>query len=147
MELDPRSRSARGLRRYVGLVTEALGYTGHAFHAQIESPAGAYIPLDERMPAFPDRDVALLWDERHGWCGAIETASGDDLIVVSYLGADVLPAPRVVARFAAELVAGSGPGQAAPPAFRTLDAPDDLPARLADYAPSPDTLATGVALR
>jgi len=76
MELDPRSRSSRGLRRYVELVTEALGYSGQAFHAQLESPAGAYIPLDERMPAFPDRDVALLWDERHGWCGAIETASG-----------------------------------------------------------------------
>jgi uncharacterized protein DUF6292 len=147
MELDPRSRSPRGLRRYVGLVTEALGYSGHAFHVQIESPASAYIPLDERMPAFPDRDVALLWDERHGWCGAIETASGDDLIVVSYLGADVLPAPRVVARFASELVAGSGPGQAEPPAFRTLDEPDDLPARLADYAPSPDAMATPAVLR
>ena len=140
MELEPRSR--RGLRRYVGLVTEDLGYTGHAFHVQTEAPVGAYLPLDERMPAFPDRDVALLWDERHGWCGAIETASGDDLIVVSYLGTDVLPAPRVVARFATELIAGSGPGQAEPPAFRTLDAQDDLAARLARYAPSPELAST-----
>jgi hypothetical protein len=138
MELEPRSRSSRGLRRYVGLVTEALGYTGHAFHVQTEAPANAYLPLDERMPAFPDRDVALLWDERHGWCGGIETASGEDLIVISYLGADVLPSPRMVARFATELIAGSGPGQAEPPAFRALDADDDLPSRLATYAPDPE---------
>lgn len=142
MELEPRSRSARGLRRYAGLVTEALGYTGHAFHVQTEAPASAYLPLDERMPAFPDRDVALLWDERHGWCGAIETASGEDLIVVSYLGTDVLPPPRVVARFATELVAGGGPGRADPPALRKSDADDDLPARLAEYAPDPELAST-----
>ena len=138
MELEPRSRSSRGLRRYIGLVTEALGYTGHAFHVQAEAPAYGYIPLDERMPAFPGRDVALLWDERHGWCGAIETASGEDLIVLSYLGSDVLPPPRVVSAFALELIAGSGPGQAAPPAFRAADAEDDLAERLADYAPNPE---------
>jgi hypothetical protein len=99
-----------GLRRYVGLVTEALGYPEHAFHVQTESPATVYIPLDGRIPAFPDRDVALLWDERHGWCGSIEPASGGDLIVVSYLGTDVLPTPRVVAGFAGELIRGEGPG-------------------------------------
>lgn len=136
MELEPRSRSARGLHRYVRLVSEALGQTGTAFWVHAESPATAYIPLDERMPAFPDRDLALLWDERHGWCGAIETASGEDLIVVSYLGVDILPTPRVVARFAAELVAGLGPGQAEPPAFRATGADDDLHERLDDYAPS-----------
>lgn len=138
MELEPRNRSMRGLRRYVRLVTEALGYTGHACHVQTEPPATGYIPIDERIPAFPGRDVALLWDERHGWCGAIETASGEDLIVVSYLGGDVLPAPRVVARFAEELIAGEGPGQPEPPAFRSADAEDDLADRLADYAPEPD---------
>ena len=138
MELEARGRTSRGLRRYVGLVTEELGYTGHAFHVQVEPPAGAYLPLDERMPAFPGRDVALLWDERHGWCGAIETASGDDLIVISYLGCDVLPAPRIVARFAEDLVAGTGPGQAAPPGFRDPGTDDDLPERLAAYAPDPD---------
>ena len=131
-------RSSRGLRRYVGLVTEELGYTGHACHVQTEAPAIAYLPLDERTPAFPSRDLALLWDERHGWCGAIETASGEDLIVVSYLGTDVLPLPRVVARFARELIAGTGPGQAEPPAFRDIDADDDLAERLEAYAPEPD---------
>ncbi len=145
MEFEPRSRPSRGLGRYVGLVTETLGYTGHAYDAQIEPPASAYIPLDERIPAFPDRDVALLWDERHGWCGAIETASGEDLIVVSYLGSDVLPPPRVVARFAADLVAGAGPGQAEPHAFRTVDAEDDLAERLAAYAPVVGTELQGPA--
>src|ERR1044072_8804416 len=52
MDLDP--RTSRGLQRYVGLVTEDLGYTGQAFHVQLESPAHANIPLDERMPALAD---------------------------------------------------------------------------------------------
>jgi uncharacterized protein DUF6292 len=136
--MELRSRTSRGLRRYVGLVTEELGYTGHAFHVQTEAPVGAYLPLDERMPAFLGRDVALLWDERHGWCGAIETASGEDLIVISYLGGDVLPPPRVVARFATNLLAGHGPGQGEPPAFRAIEAEDDLAERLEAYAPDPD---------
>jgi hypothetical protein len=145
MELEPRSRSARGLQRYVELVTDALGHTDHACHTQTEPPVTAYVPLDERIPAFPDREAALLWDERHGWCGAVETASGEDLIVVSYLGSDVLPAPRVVARFAARLVAGTGPGQAEPPAFRTLATDDDLPDRLGAYAPVLDLELSAIA--
>jgi len=138
MELDPRSRSTLGLRRYVRLIIEALGSSGEAFWVQSEQPVTAYLPLDDRVPAFPDRDLALLWDERHGWCGAIETGAGEDLIVLSYLGTDILPAPRLVARFATELAAGSGPGQAEPPAFRAVDADDDLADRLADYAPAPE---------
>jgi hypothetical protein len=142
MELEPRNRTSRGLRRYVGLVTEALGYAEHAYHVQTEPPVSAYVPLDGRVPGFPDRDVALLWDERHGWCGAIETASGEDLIVVSYLGSGVLPAPRVVARFAADLINGAAPGQPKPPTFRAVDADDDLADRLAAYAPAPQLAST-----
>lgn len=142
MELESRSRTTLGLRRYVGLVSDALGQTGDAYWVHGETPITGYIPLDERVPAFRDRDLALLWDERHGWCAAIETASGEDLIVLSYLGVDILPTPRVVARFAADLVAGTGPGQPDPPAFRTLDADDDLDARLAQYAPVADLQLT-----
>ncbi|MCT2584275.1 DUF6292 family protein [Actinophytocola gossypii] len=138
MELEPRSRTASGLRRYAALVSDALGQTGDAYWVHAESPATVYVPLDERVPAFPDRDLALLWDERHGWCGAIETASGEDLIVLSYLGVDILPPPRTVARFTADLVSGSGPGQAEPPAFRVAGADDDLVERLAGYSPAPD---------
>lgn len=138
MELEPRSRTANGLRRYVRLVSEALGQSGDAFWVHVDSPATGYIPLDGRAPAFPDRDLALLWDERHGWCGAIETGAGEDLIVLSYLGVDVIPSPRLVAAFAEDLVAGLGPGQAEPPAFRAAGADDDLLERLAQYAPVPD---------
>ena len=137
MEFEPRGRSSRGLHRYVELVSEALGQTGDAYWVHNETPATGYIPLDDRMPAFPDRDLALLWDERHGWCVAIETASGEDLIVLSYLGSEILPAPRVVARFATDAVAGKGPGQAEPPAFREAGADDDLADRLAAYSPTP----------
>jgi Family of unknown function (DUF6292) len=142
MELEPRSQTSRALHRYTGLVCEALGQTGDAFWVHTESPATGYIPLDARVPAFPNRDLALLWDERHGWSAAIETASGEDLIVLSYLGGDILPPPRVVAMFADDLVAGNGPGQAEPPAFREADDTDDLVDRLAQYAPVPDPQLT-----
>lgn len=136
MELDPRSRTTRALRRYTGLVSEALGLTGDTFWVHTESPTTGYIPLDDRAPGFPSRDLALLWDERHGWSAAIETASGEDLIVVSYLGKDILPPPPTVARFAIDLVAGRGTGQPDPPGFREVDDLDDLVDRIARYAPS-----------
>ncbi|GAB3432775.1 DUF6292 family protein [Actinophytocola sediminis] len=138
MELDPRSQTARALHRYTGLVSVALGQAGDAFWVHTESPATGYIPLADRAPAFPNRDLALLWDERHGWSAAIETASGEDLIVVSYLGRDILPPPSVVARFAAALIAGKGPGVPEPPAFREVDDLDDLADRIAEYTPAPD---------
>ena len=138
MELEPRSQTSRGLHRYMGLVSKALGQTGDAFWVHAEPPATGYIPLDDRAPAFPNRDLALLWDERHGWSAAIETASGEDLIVISYLGKDILPSPRVVAAFAADLVAGRGPGQAEPPEFRQAGDHDDLADRIAKYAPTQD---------
>lgn len=136
MELDPRSSATLALRRYAGLVSEALGLTGETFWVHTESPTTGYIPLDDRAPGFPGRDLALLWDERHGWSAAIETASGEDLIVVSYLGKDILPPPLVVARFVTDLVAGRVTGQPDPPAFRDVDAIDDLVDRIKRYSPT-----------
>ncbi|MGV9301451.1 DUF6292 family protein, partial [Amycolatopsis sp. NPDC003676] len=31
----------------------------------------AYVALDGHLPAYPGRDVALLWDEIHGWAAAV----------------------------------------------------------------------------
>jgi hypothetical protein len=137
MELNRGRIRDRGLDRYVSLVADALGLAATAYYTESQPPVHVYLALDARFPDFPDRDTALTWDERHGWAGAVESISGDDLVVVAYLGHDILPPPHLVARFARDLTAGRDPGQSTPPGFRTPDTDDDLPQRLAAYSPPP----------
>jgi hypothetical protein len=94
MELDFDDSVTRGLHRYVRLVSQALGLRGECSYIQADS---AYIALDGRLNRFPDHDVALLWEETRGWSAAIETHSGEDLVVVARLGQDLLPPPETVA--------------------------------------------------
>jgi hypothetical protein len=94
MELDFDDSVTRGLHRYVRLVSQALGLRGDCSYVQADS---AYIALDGRLKRFPDHDVALLWEETRGWSAAIETHSGEDLIVVARLGQELLPPPETVA--------------------------------------------------
>ncbi|MEU6644728.1 DUF6292 family protein [Saccharomonospora sp. NPDC046836] len=132
LELESWDTTLRGLHQYARSVAAALGLKGDSYCAQPD-PLETYLALDGFIPGFPQRDVALLWDEQHGWAGAIETACSEDLIVLSYLGEDVLPAPERVARYARALLDGAAPGHAVPPTFpaavRRL-----LPQRLAQYA-------------
>jgi hypothetical protein len=99
MDLDFDDRVTRGLRRYVRLVSQALGLRGECSYIQSDEPVSAYIALDGRFSQFPDRDVALLWEETRGWSAAVETNSGEDLQVVASLGQDVLPLPETVAEW------------------------------------------------
>ena len=103
MELDFDDSLVRGLERYVRLVRQALGLSGECSYVHVDDVATAYIALDGRLRDFPDRDVALLWDERRGWSAAIETHSGEDLLVVAYLDGDVQPSPRRVAAWTSDL--------------------------------------------
>lgn len=134
MELDTDTRAARGLRRYVRLVATALDLGAHGYFVQLERPVGLYLAVDGHLPRFPTHDVALTWHEEHGWAAGVETRSGADLLILRYLGREVLPPPRTVARFVHDLFAGRSPGQPDPPAFRHVDDADDLPERLAGYA-------------
>ncbi|WP_024877420.1 DUF6292 family protein [Saccharomonospora piscinae] len=109
-----------GLRTYVRSVVETLGMSGDSSYVQSE-PLSLYLAVDGHLPGYPHRDVALLWDERCGWAGALETGCGEDLIVVSYLGDDPLPAPEVVASYTAALLRGDSPGQRTPPDFPTAE--------------------------
>ncbi|HET9139345.1 DUF6292 family protein [Actinophytocola sp.] len=137
MDLEFEAIPARGLHRYVRLVADALGLAGEGWYVQVERPAATvYLPLQDRMARYPGRDVALLWDEEYGWALAVESHSGEDLLVLAYLGNDVLPAPRVVAQFAARIMAGADPGPVTPPRLRRADDVDDLARRLAGYANS-----------
>ncbi|MFI9456654.1 DUF6292 family protein [Amycolatopsis sp. NPDC052450] len=124
----------KGLHRYVSLVIEALGLHGDACCVQLEPIASAYIALERRLPSRPDRDVALLWDERHGWALAVETSSGEDLIVVGYQGLELLPPPRVVATFAESMYSDEATALLEPPQLGAAEAEDGLALRLAAYA-------------
>lgn len=134
MDLEYSSAAAQGLPRYVQRVAAELGLSGHGFFAQLEPPAHAYLALDTRVARFPNRDVALVWDEVHGWAVAVESRSGEDLVVLSYLGDDVLPDPDVVAARTRRILAGTDQARTTPPALREASDHDDLPARLARYA-------------
>jgi hypothetical protein len=128
VELEPEGAPARGLRRYVWLVAEALGVGAGCCYVQIESPLHAYIPLDEQLPRLPGSDVAVTWDAGHGWAIGVEDSMGADVVPLSYLGGDLLPAPGTVADFVRGFLAGEP--------FRDPEplCSDDLPDRLAGYA-------------
>lgn len=124
----------RGLRRYVAMVADAIGAEPGAWCCDRVVPVGAYIALEQQVPRYPGRDIAVVWDEENGWAAAIETGCGEDVIVLGYLGGDLVPPPGVVAEFVSELLADGYPGQPDPPAVRTADDPDALDELLAEYA-------------
>lgn len=72
----------------------------------------------------------------HGWAAAIETHSGNDLIVVSYLDTTtVTPSPRLLARFVRDLrIGGCRLARPDPPALRVAG---DRPALVRDLEPAP----------
>jgi hypothetical protein len=102
-----------GLTGYLAAVSAAVGVGEESCAMDVDDPASAYIALDLRLPRHPGRDLALLWDERHGWAFAMETHSGEDLLVLAYLGGEVVPAPARVHAFVAALRAAGG--SSAPP--------------------------------
>lgn len=91
---------ARELREYVTAVARALGLGPESTMVDATVPASAYLALDGSPPAFPDRDLALLWDERDGWSAVAETRGGEDLVLGRPDPAHgVRPAPDVLAAF------------------------------------------------
>jgi hypothetical protein len=119
---------------YLADVTTALGIGPESCTVDHDTPVSAYVALDEHLPGYPGRDVALLWDEVHGWAAAVETHSGEDLIVVRYLGGPtVTPAPGKVARFVTALREDDHRvGRLDPPALRTATGLAGLDAALRD---------------
>lgn len=109
---------------YLAEVTAALGVGLESCTVDHDSPVSAYVALDGRLPRHPGRDVALLWDEIHGWAAAIETHSGEDLIVLRYLGGHTpVPPPDRVARFVTALRENDDRvGRLTPPDFTAVRA-------------------------
>jgi hypothetical protein len=135
MYLDRDGIVARGLLHYVGLVADAVGVGPESSITQLDDPVSVYVALDRRAERYPEHDLALLWDERHGWSLALEVPGGALLTPLGYLpAADRLPEPRVVAEFVENACADGqlGAERPVPP-----DPGDDLVGRLAAFAGAP----------
>lgn len=122
---------ARGLTGYVHAVADALEVGIEATDSEVSDTATAYLGLAVRSPAHPDRDLMLVWTERHGWALAVETAPTEPPAVLSYLGADAVPEPRDVARFVTDVLAGSRLVGLNPP--HVASGRHDVGSRLARY--------------
>ncbi|WP_290056199.1 DUF6292 family protein [Amycolatopsis solani] len=109
----------RELRGYVEAVAKAVGVGPESCASDAGTPAAAYVALDWRPARFPGHDLALVWDERHGWAAAIEGTAGDPSTVLAHLGGEAVPEPRAVVRFLAAVRAGDpGAGPSEAPALR-----------------------------
>lgn len=133
IESDTPETFARGLRRYIGNVAAALGVGLESCVIDSTTPASAYVALDVRLPRFPGRDLALLWDERFGWSAAVEAHCGEELLVLAYRGGELLATPKDVTRFVTDLRANRSTGTSAPP---QIDVPTQqaMLRRVCDYA-------------
>ncbi|RSM41250.1 hypothetical protein DMA12_24945 [Amycolatopsis balhimycina DSM 5908] len=119
---------ARGLRAYLARVARAVGVGFESCSLDLEVPASGYIALDRTLPDLPGHDLALIWDEVHGWSAVVEPAGESAAKVFAYLGGrHILPPPRTVARFLEVLrVAGPPAGSFRPPVFRRAGHHEDL---------------------
>ncbi|MCE6996591.1 DUF6292 family protein [Saccharothrix sp. S26] len=96
--------AVRALLTYVSDVTRALGLSGECSCVQSDgSRLGAYLALDGHLPGFPDRDVALLWDEARGWSVAVESDSSEPPFVLARLRGPARPEPAAVAGWVDQL--------------------------------------------
>ena len=96
----------RALAAYVAAVAIELGVPVEDTTAEVSDAVTAEIPLAERSPEHPDRDLLLIWDDRNGWQLAVESGPSSALTVVAALSEDLIPAPGRVAAFVADVVAG-----------------------------------------
>ncbi|GAA3014413.1 DUF6292 family protein [Actinokineospora diospyrosa] len=100
------------LTAYLGAVATEVGVRPESV---IVHAGSACLWLDRRVATHPGRDAALLWDPQHGWSLAVETHSGEDLIVLRYLGGALCPSPRAVAGFTTAARHGLPVGHPDPP--------------------------------
>ncbi|WP_370937155.1 DUF6292 family protein [Amycolatopsis sp. cg13] len=121
---DHEYRLLCGMSAYLDAVSAAVGVGPESCTMDLDAPMSAYLALDGQLAVHPGRDTALVWDERHGWSFTIETHSGEDLLVVAYLGGELVPSPSRVREF---VRAVRGRARRTPP-----PAPPDLSSERAD---------------
>ncbi|WP_246019099.1 DUF6292 family protein [Saccharothrix australiensis] len=118
-----------GLAGYVRAVAEQVGVPPEGTEYEVSDTATAYLALAEGR----GRDLMLLWSEKHGWSVAVETAPAESPVVLAHLDGPLVPPPRAVARFVADVLAGKR-DDARPTVDRDRQA---LTARLRPYAFDP----------
>lgn len=123
-----------GLRSYVEAIARTLGVGPESTCCEVNNPSNAYLALPQHLPGYAGRDLALIWDDIYGWAAAVETGSGEDLLVLAYCGDDVLPQPVTVVDFVRRLLNEGPPGRLHMP---TIHGREDLAARLASYGTHP----------
>ncbi|WP_410565608.1 DUF6292 family protein [Amycolatopsis sp. cmx-4-61] len=134
-ERDTEFSFERRLRSYVGAVARAVGVGLESCTLDTGTPAAAYIALDWRLSRFPGHDLALVWDEVHGWAAAIEDATG--ATVLTYRGGEVFPEPRAVVRFLAAVRADDpDAGTLEPPVLREAGDHERLLALVPEVTPA-----------
>lgn len=121
------------LEGYFAAVCAEVGISPKSGWCEVERPSNAYLAVDEHDPSHPDHDLALMWDEENGWAAVAETNAAHDIQVLRYLGGQVVPEPRVVGEFLADVAAGRQCGSPDPPRLRSCVAEDDLPSQLVRY--------------
>lgn len=102
-EWDFDDSGIRALRQYARAVGVALSLGGDCWCVEEEPRGGIYLPLDGRVAAFPEHDVALLWDEKAGWSASLETTGGADVVLERFTG-PAKASPADVAAWAADLL-------------------------------------------
>jgi hypothetical protein len=123
-----------GLAGYIEAVAAAVGVPVEATGFEISDTVTAYLGLAQGWSKRPGRDLMLVWDERQGWLIAVETNPAERPVVVAHLGGvDIIPLPRVVARFVSDVLGGCHPRQLWP-ADPATTSRDVLTARLSRYA-------------
>ncbi|WP_290055852.1 DUF6292 family protein [Amycolatopsis solani] len=129
--LDIEYHFARGLRAYLARVARAVGVGFESCSLDLDVPSSGYVALDRTLPDRPAHDLALIWDEVHGWSAVVEPASGGAAKVLGYLGgAEVVPPPGAVAGFVDALRVTASAGACPPPVFRRAGHHEDLVDRL-----------------
>lgn len=122
-----------GLRHYIHRVAVELGLDPAATYCELAEFASAYVALDDKLPDKPHRDLALVWDEHQGWALAIESSCGEDLRLLSWYGAELVPDPPRVAHFL-KTALGDEQRVPEPPAWQRRHH-GDLHALLTNHAP------------
>ena len=124
------SVALRALSGYVHRVAAGLGVGPESTWCEVADRANAYVALDHPLPDRHHHDLALLWDERHGWAAVAENRTrGEDPVVLAYYGTEALPSPDEVIAFTRRVLSGERAGQQHPPECRPGDLATGLGSR------------------
>lgn len=128
---------ACGLAGYIRAVARAAGIDVEGTSSEVTDTATAYLALEQRCSAIPDRDLMLAWSECDGWRIAVETEPDEASIILAYLGGDILPSPQTVAQFITNLTLTP---QTSRPHPHYIPTRQDLNVRLSRYRTPPSNL-------